>query len=968
MSPKKTIPFIFLFIFCLSATSIATTRIVLQLNWKYQFEFAGYIAAKEKGFYKENGLDVKIKEYNGGSVLNDVLSGKADFGVADSEIFAYMILNKPVVLLANLFKRSPLVLATRPSIMTPKELKDKTIMADKNEFGFTSLGLLLRKFRINLRDIILKNNTYSLKPFINGKVDAIAIYITNQPYELSKLHVKYNIIDPSNYGIFAYSGNLFTSKKELRDHPQLVKKFVNATIKGWKYALSHKQNIINIIHKKYSRKKSENALYFEANTITNMIMPNVFPIGSINKYVVMEILGDFEDIMKIKRHNIKLNSFLYKPSSEGLFSKEDLMFIKKHNVVKICTNPDWVPIEYVQDGKAKGISIKVLDNIHSVTGLNFVRIPTKNWFQSQQFLKEKKCDLLPSAIETKKRDEYALFTKPYMHYELFIFAKNNKKFVNGIETLLNKTMARKKGSGLISKLKRMYPKIHIVETKSYEEDFEYVQSGKAYYTVATLPVADYYIRKYGFKDIVIIGDSGMGYDLRMAVRDDMPVLVDVLNRSLSKISKSSIDKIYSQQINSTTVRKYDYLIFKILFISFAILFIFSLVIYFFQKTNQKLRRTRDMLEESLNNFEILVNSTIQTVIIYKDGVCIDANDVACKMLGYEKSELIGKEILHLFSDKYKKIVAKKMLEKHTKPYEVEFVKKDGSIVYALAKGDYITINKEKVRVGSAVDITRIKQLQEELSRLNRTLEKRIQEEIEKNRQKDTVMMQQSKLASMGEMLSMIAHQWRQPLNMISANINTLLLKTELEQIDNKVLKDKLSNISDYVKHLSATIDDFRNFFRPDRQKDEIYISNLITDTLTIVKEYIESKNIKIELDFKCNDKIEVYANELKHVILNLINNAKDALLENRVENPYIRIGTYKKNNIIYIYVSDNAGGINKEIIDKVFQAYFSTKNTKDGTGLGLYMSKIIVEGHLGGKIYVENAEEGAKFTIVLPFT
>ncbi len=957
-----------LVILLLSFNATAATKVVLQLNWKYQFEFAGYIAAKEKGFYKDVGLDVEVREYNGTSVLNDVINGKADFGITDGDIFASMILNKPIVLLANFFKRSPLVLAAKPSIVTPLELKNKKIMAAENEFKFTSLGLLLKKFNIKLKDIILSKGTYSLKPFIEGKVDAVAIYLTNQPYKLDKLHIKYNIIDPANYGIFTYADNLFTSKKELEQHPLIVKHFVEATIRGWKYALSHKKEIAKIIYNSYSQAKSLDALMFEANAVENIMMPNVFPIGFIDKNVVSKIIWDFEDIMGIKRYDINLNDFLYKPSMESFFTKRDIDFIAKHRIVKICTNPDWVPIEYLQNGKATGISIGVLKKLHKITGLKFVRVPTNSWSQSQEYLKKKKCDILPSAVETKKREAYALFTKPYMHYELFIFAKNNKHFVNGIESLLDKPMARKRGSGLISKLKRMYPNIKIIETDSYKQSFEYVQDGKAYYTVATLPVADYYIRKYNLKDIVIIGDSGIGYDLRIAVRNDMPLLVDVLNKGLSRISKNTIDKIYVQQINSNTVEEYNSLIVEILIVVSVVLLVLSVIIYLVQQTNKKLRAVKDRLEESLNNFEILINSTIQTVIIYKNGVCIDANDVACEMLGYNKEELIGKNILELFSDKYKQIVSEKMKEEHTDVYEVEFVRKDGSIVYALAKGDYITINTEKVRVGSAVDITKLKQLQKQLNELNRTLEKRIAEEIEKNRQKDTIMMQQSKLASMGEMLSMIAHQWRQPLNTISANINTLLLKLELGGLDNELLKEKLNNISEYVKHLSATIDDFRNFFRPDKQKDKVTVEELINDTLKISGEHIESKNIKIELDLRYKGYIFTYANELKHVILNLINNARDALLENYVKEPYIKIISYEEKDSIFIVVRDNAGGIKEELMRKIFKPYFSTKSSESGTGLGLYMSKIIVEGHLKGTIDVKNTKEGAEFTITLPKT
>ncbi len=944
-------------------------RVVLQLNWRYQFEFAGYIAAKEKGFYRKAGLDVVIKPYTGGSVVEDVINGKADFGVGGSSLFAALIRsvehNRPIVILANFFKRSPLVLAVKPSIFTPRELNGKVIMSNENEFWFTSVGLLLRKFHIKPKKLILVKGAYTIDPFIKGRVDAIAIYITNQLNRLNAEHIRYNIIDPANYGIFAYAGNLFTTKRELATYPSVVNSFVKASIEGWRYAIHHKKEIATLIYRKYSKAKSIDELLKEADAIESVMMPDVFPIGYVDRNIVKSIVDEFGDIMGVPSYRINVNNLIYAPSAKNIFTDMDLKFLKKHKIIRICTNPDWVPIEYVKNGRPQGISIGVLRKVLSITGQKYVWIPTKSWAESQLFLKLRKCDLLPSAIKTAKREKYALFTKPYMRYELFIFAKK-RGFVGGIEQLLNKPMARKRGSGLITKLRRMYPHIKIIETDSYADDFKYVEEGKAYYTISTLPVADYYIRKYNLKDIVIIGDTGMSYALRMAVRKDMPLLVDLLNRALGNIKKSYIDEIYMQQVRGFELSRYNYMIVKILVISAGALLVLIVIIYFINRTNQRLRRIKRRLEEALNNFQALINFTIQAIIVYKDGVCVDANSVACRMLGYEKKELIGKSVMDLFTEKSREIVKKKMEEDHTQPYEVEFVRKDGKIVYALAKGDYITINDERVRVGSAVDITQIKQLQKELDNLNKNLEKRIKEEIAKSREKETLLMQQSKLASMGEMLSMIAHQWRQPLNIISANINTLSLKLELGNLEDKELKDKLSKIMEYVKHLSSTIDDFRNFFRPDKEKEEVKISSLIEDTLKIVREHIESRGITIDVQLSYDGYIKTYPNELKHVLLNLLNNARDALVENGVKEPVIRIESHREGNSVVIKVRDNAGGIDSKLIGNIFKPYFTTKSHKEGTGLGLYISKIIIEGHLKGRIYAKNVDGGAEFGIILP--
>ncbi len=964
MNIKQTAVTVFFAVFLFSFSSYAKDSVTLQLNWKYQFEFAGYIAAKEKGFYKQAGLDVKMKEYNGGSVVDTVLNGKANFGVTDSELFAFIAMNKPVVLLANFFKRSPLVLATKPNILTPLDLKNKIIMAGENEFKFTSLGLMLNKFHINTKDLVLKKGTYSIEPFANGKVDAMAIYLTNQPYELNNKKIKYNIIDPANYGIFTYSGNLFTSKTMFKEHPKIVERFVDATIRGWRYALNHQKEIVNIIYKKYSTRKSISALMFEANAIDRIMMRNVFRIGYVDKDVVQSIIDGFEAIVK-KHDRVNLDDFLYQSTASKVFLNRQLKFIKKHKVIRICIKPDWIPIEYIQDDKPHGISIGVLKKISKISGLKFELVKTDSWLQSKKYLYNKKCDLLPAVITTNKKPKYALLTKPYINFELFMFAKKDKGFAINFKSLVSKPMARKKGSGIIKVLKEKYPNINILETNSCKESFDFVDNGKAYYTISTLPVAQYYIKKYGYNDIVIIGNAGLRYKLSMAVRDDMPQLVDIINSCLPSISSSDIDSIYTHQINDIKLKQYNQYIINILIIVAIVVLILFAVIYVINKKNAELKSVKYSLEESLNSLEKMKDVLLQGIIIYQNGVCVNANRVALKTLGYTKDEIVGKGYFDLISNKYRDIVEEALNKDLTDAYEIEMIKKDRTTIYTLAKGGWIDIKGKRSRVGSFVDITHIKKLEEELKNINDTLGKRVKEEVNKNRQKDNMMMQQSKMASMGELLSMIAHQWRQPLNAISVTINSLLLKVELGNYDEKLIKEKIESMSEYIKHLSETIDDFRNFFKPDKQKESVCIDDIIKSVLKIIKESIISKGINIELELNCKTYINTYPNELKHVVMNLINNAQDALEEREIQNPSIKISTLNHNGYVVITIEDNAGGIDKSIMDRIFEPYFSTKSKKEGTGLGLYMSKIMVEEHLSGKLNVENTKYGAKFTVTI---
>ena len=230
------------------------------------------------------------------------------------------------------------------------------------------------------------------------------------------------------------------------------------------------------------------------------------------------------------------------------------------------------------------------------------------------------------------------------------------------------------------------------------------------------------------------------------------------------------------------------------------------------------------------------------------------------------------------------------------------------------------------------------------------------------------MLQQSRMAQMGEMLSMIAHQWRQPLAAISATTSDLEMQMMLDTYDKEGFTEGIQNISSYSQHLSSTIDDFRGFFKENKAAVDITPEELIYSTTKIIGSALKMKNIKLSIQIESNDTINTIANEFKQVLLNLIKNAEDVLLEKNIKDPVINIKSQKRDNKIYFIVSDNGGGIPKEIIDKIFDPYFTTKDKKDGTGLGLYMSRTIIEEHCNGRLSVRNGEEGAVFEVCAPLS
>lgn len=263
----------------------------------------------------------------------------------------------------------------------------------------------------------------------------------------------------------------------------------------------------------------------------------------------------------------------------------------------------------------------------------------------------------------------------------------------------------------------------------------------------------------------------------------------------------------------------------------------------------------------------------------------------------------------------------------------------------------------------------------ELMNINQHLEIRIQEEVEKNRQKDQHILQQSRMAQMGEMISMIAHQWRQPLGSISAVVAGMKLKILLNKFDLKTdegrdayrqfTQESLNKIEEYVRYLTNTIDDFRNFFKPDKHKESISLHKLVQRTLEIIGKALEINGIDVRIEVNSSKELIVYANELTQVILNILKNAEDAFKERVIESACITITISENNALQILTIEDNAGGIPEAILPHIFEPYFSTKQEKNGTGLGLYMSKIIIEEHCKGEIMAQNTALGAKFTLTL---
>jgi len=252
-----------------------------------------------------------------------------------------------------------------------------------------------------------------------------------------------------------------------------------------------------------------------------------------------------------------------------------------------------------------------------------------------------------------------------------------------------------------------------------------------------------------------------------------------------------------------------------------------------------------------------------------------------------------------------------------------------------------------------------------LEKENQALKKQLEDLISENDLKDEIVIQQSKMASMGEMINNIAHQWRQPL----MEISSLLMNTEAKiklhgNISNEDIIETIDKSNHVIKFMSETIEDFRNFFATNKEKETFIVAEKISSVLNLMKMSLSTNNIKVNVIIKDNIKIHGLKNEYAQVIINIISNAKDAIVSQKVKNGKIIIKLYMKNDKSVLEIEDNAGGIPLEPKEKVFEPFFTYKK-KNGTGIGLFMSKLIIENSMNGKLKVENKNEGACFSILL---
>jgi len=395
-------------------------------------------------------------------------------------------------------------------------------------------------------------------------------------------------------------------------------------------------------------------------------------------------------------------------------------------------------------------------------------------------------------------------------------------------------------------------------------------------------------------------------------------------------------------------------------------------------TKRELKKFKDTVERSAN---IIVITDAKQIITY-------VNEAFSKITGYSTKEAIGQKPSILNSGKQSKAFYQEMHNTiySGKEWTGEFINVDkyGNLSYEKASIMPVLNEEGEIEEFIAVklDVTqevltrqKLEYARNETLLINKQLEQRIKEEVQKNRLQDQKIMEQARTLQMGEMISMIAHQWRQPLSTIAAISMDLRIKAELQYFDlssvqereayQKYLSFELEKIERSTQDLTEIIDNFKSFYKPLQPISSVNINTMIEKTLTLISNSLELNGISVEYIFNSKKEIKLYCNEMMKVLLNLLKNTQDTFMQKKISHGEIWISTEDTLEGVRLNIYDNAGGIDETIISKIFDPYFSTKDEKNGTGLGLYMSKLIIEKHHQGTITAHNTKSGVCFSIEL---
>jgi polar amino acid transport system substrate-binding protein len=548
----------------LDASAVPRERVTLQLQWLDQFQFAGYYMAIEKGFYRDAGLEVALKPFHPGMcVTEEVLSGRADYGIGRSSLLIDRLKGRPVVALAAIFQSSPNVLLAREDsgIRKISDFRGKRIMLTKDAQDSITYQAMLNAEGVSFDDVFRLEHSFDLQDLIDGTTDLMACYSSNEPYRMKERKIPVTVFAPKDYGFDFYNDILFTTEQEVQKHPERVQAFLMATIKGWHYAFEHVEESVDLILQRHNtQNKSRKALLHEAIALKKLAFADGHPLGhiAIEKfravYDLYRVMGMAPEAWK------HTEGFIYpSPLNAAVtLNEQEQEFLQRHPLTFGSTYYD-APYNVASSSRGfplNAIAHEMWTKIADKNGIAFHSEYYPTCQEARRAVQKRRADLTFYFNCLEEKPDKVLLSKPYVTFPNVIATAGSVNYIPNLSALNGHRVAVRSGSAITTELAKHHPEILQVPVATANEAVKLLVRGHVYAVIDLLPLISNVINREGYDTIKISGTTNFNQHLHFMIRSDYPELRTIIDKTIDTIPPQERDTIlnrYSELPQSATI-------------------------------------------------------------------------------------------------------------------------------------------------------------------------------------------------------------------------------------------------------------------------------------------------------------------------------------------------------------------------------------------------------------------------------
>ena len=936
--------------------------ITLQLSWKHQFQFAGYYAAKAQGFYRDAGLDVTILPHQPGDnkPVDKVLGGQAEFAVGNTSLLIDRSHYKPIKLLANIFQHNPNILITLESsgIQSVSQMTGKRISLSERDD--TTLSILKTE-GISQEQLQFSHHQSAISALMHGKVDIISGFSSDELELFEQRGIDINVIESEHIKHTFYGDNLFTSEHMILNQPETVRAFLNASLKGWKYALDFPHEIIELIQRKYSQEKSRASLEFEANALKSIILPHNTPLGDINLERLQKITQIYQSLSLISKDFAPigiLDNLSYTSKNPLSLSAAEQDWIEANPVIKIGVNPDLAPFEFIdKHGDFSGMSADYIKLIALRSGLELEVQKNLSWSQVLDEVKAGKIDVLSSVTRSDDKKQFLNFVPPHIFYPMAILSNKTNHGIHHSNDLAGKKVIIIADEINPLALQSNHIGIEIITTDNIKTAFKMLASNEADAFLGNLPSITQNISELGYTNLQMSATSDYEYALSIGVTKDKPILSRILGKAMQSITPEEKREISKRWIKIDHAHGLGLI--NVALIGLVSILFLSIMAFWNRKLTKEVKRRKDFEKEltrSEKQFRELFenNKAVELIINPVSNKIIAANNAAINFYGYSENIILQLTLADItvynvrdynssdnpapFHDSSKLYYRHQLSDGKVRDVEVH----SGPIKWNGQELNYLIIHDITDRIKAEKALITAKSDAEQATRVK------------------------------SDFLANMSHEIRTPMN-------SVLGMTELLQDSplNEEQKELLNILQHSSKTLISIINDILDFSKLEAnkmvaEKVPFQLQPFIQELTDSFKLTASEKDIELIYELNPDSDVVVFndSTKLHQILSNLISNAIKFTYTGSITLNVSQTDLFEDNGIFRFEVIDTGIGIDQNIIPGLFESFIQADNSTTrqfgGTGLGLAICKKLAH-LLDGHIQVSSDPgHGTTFTVEIP--